>query len=79
MSIQNLISATFLRLLRPVEYVVKCTFPPQWSDFRIREFSAHVPIYMFTPNGEYEMMTLDQLMPKSFGPENLPPPEELLK
>jgi len=48
-------------------------------NFRIREFSAHVPIYMFTPNGDYEMMTLDQLMPKSFGPENLPSPEELLK
>jgi hypothetical protein len=26
---------------------------------------------MFTPDGEYEMMTLDQLMPKSFGPEDL--------
>jgi hypothetical protein len=34
---------------------------------------------MFTPSGQFEMMTLDELMPKSFGPENLPPPEELSK
>jgi cytidine deaminase len=32
---------------------------------------------MFTAKGEYEVMTLDQLMPKSFGPEDLPPVEEL--
>jgi hypothetical protein len=43
----------------------------------IREFAPHVPVYMFTAKGEYEMMTLDQLMPKSFGPEDLPPVEEL--
>ena len=78
MSLQSLSPATLPRLLRHAEYVVKCTFLPERSDFRIREFSGHVPIYMFTPNGDYEMMTLDQLMPKSFGPENLPPPEELL-
>ena len=54
-------------------------FPAKRTDSRIREFSTQVPIYMFTPDGSYEMMTLDQLMPKSFGPENLPPPEELLK
>ena len=69
----------FLKLPRHVVYVVKCNFLYYHVDSRIREFSANIPIYMFTPNGECEMMTLDQLMPKSFGPENLPPPEELSK
>jgi hypothetical protein len=64
-----------------VEYVVKCKSQINYfSEYtRIREFSENVPIYMFTPDGEYEMMTLDQLMPKSFGPQNLLSPEELSK
>jgi len=41
------------------------------SHVRIREFGPKIPIYMFTSSGEYEMMTLDQLLPKSFGPEDL--------
>ena len=46
---------------------------------RIREFCSDVPIYMFTPDGKYEMMTLQELMPKSFGPESLLSAEELSK
>ena len=69
----------YLPLLHHVEYVVKCKSPWRRSDYRIREFSANVPIYMFAPTGEYEMMTLDELMPKSFGPENLPSQEQLSK
>lgn len=49
------------------------------SHVRIREFAPTVPIFMFTPNGEYDVMTLEQLMPRSFGPEQLPSPEELSK
>jgi len=45
----------------------------------IREFAPTVPIFMFTPNGEYDVMTLEQLMPRSFGPEQLLSPEELSK
>lgn len=41
------------------------------SHLRIREFEPKVPIYMFTSKGDYEMMTLDQLLPRSFGPEDL--------
>jgi hypothetical protein len=58
-------------LLHHVEYVDKCKVYSNRVHHRIREFAPHVPIYMFTPDGSYEMMTLDALMPKSFGPENL--------
>ena len=63
--------------LRHVEFVVKCKTPYVSSKRSIREFAPNVPVYMFTAKGEYEMMTLDQLMPKSFGPEDLSPVEEL--
>ena len=46
-------------------------FAITFSNASIREFGPKVPIYMFTSSGEYEMMTLDQLLPKSFGPEDL--------
>jgi len=42
----------------------------------IREFAPTVPVYMFTSKGDYEMMTLDQLLPKSFGPEDLIAPHK---
>lgn len=38
----------------------------------IREFGPTVPIYMFSGDGQKQLlMTLDQLLPNSFGPENL--------
>lgn len=56
-----------------MEFVVKCMWCMDWSELtgRIREFAPLVPVYMFTTKGDYEMMTLEQLMPKSFGPEDL--------
>ncbi|OLL23483.1 Cytidine deaminase [Neolecta irregularis DAH-3] len=38
----------------------------------IREFfSQDAPVYLLTPDGEYETMTVAQLLPNSFGPEDL--------
>lgn len=38
----------------------------------IREFcDPSTPIYMFNKDGEYKMMTLDELLPMSFGPDSL--------
>lgn len=38
----------------------------------IREFGPKLPVYMFTASGkDYKMMTLDELLPLSFGPEDL--------
>ncbi|ODQ63182.1 cytidine deaminase [Nadsonia fulvescens var. elongata DSM 6958] len=37
----------------------------------IREFSSDVPVYMFTAQGDHELMTLTELLPNSFGPEHL--------
>jgi cytidine deaminase len=54
-----------------VEFVVKCMSSTGSFNGRIREFAPTVPVYMFTAKGDYEMMTLEQLMPKSFGPEDL--------
>jgi len=75
-----LIKETYFLPLRRVESAAKCiiTLAPSLT-IRIREFSSDVPIYMFTPDGKYEMMTLQELMPNSFGPENLLSPEELSK
>jgi cytidine deaminase len=40
---------------------------------RIREFAApDTPIHMATPDGVLVSMTLDELLPQSFGPDNLP-------
>lgn len=45
--------------------------PNRIANGSIREFAPKVPVYMFTAKGDHEMMTLEQLMPKSFGPEDL--------
>ncbi|KFA66556.1 hypothetical protein S40285_00683, partial [Stachybotrys chlorohalonatus IBT 40285] len=44
----------------------------------MREFcSPSVPIIMFDKNDDFVVLTMEQLLPMSFGPENLPPPSEL--
>ncbi|KAM0332342.1 hypothetical protein ACHAQA_002619 [Verticillium albo-atrum] len=44
----------------------------------IREFCGlETPIFMFNVNGDYVVLTLEQLLPLSFGPDVLPPPEVL--
>ncbi|KAL7803731.1 cytidine deaminase [Trichoderma aethiopicum] len=41
----------------------------------IREFcTMKTPIIMFDKNSDYVVMTVDQLLPMSFGPDALPPP-----
>ncbi|TFB05587.1 Cytidine deaminase [Trichoderma ghanense] len=41
----------------------------------IREFcTMQTPILMFDKNSDYVVMTVDQLLPMSFGPDALPPP-----
>lgn len=38
----------------------------------IREFAPDIPVLMFTANGEkFKKMSLEELLPMSFGPENL--------
>ncbi|KAF7498205.1 hypothetical protein DV113_003782 [Geotrichum candidum] len=37
----------------------------------IREFGPKLPVYMFTATGKYKLMTLEELLPLSFGPEDL--------
>ncbi|KAI5804933.1 cytidine deaminase-like protein [Geopyxis carbonaria] len=44
----------------------------------IREFAElDMPVFMHDNSGRYVVMTLEQLLPMSFGPDSLPPPEEL--
>lgn len=44
----------------------------------IREFcEPNIPIYMFDKDGNFMVMKLEQLLPLSFGPEALPPPEQI--
>ncbi|KAF9879856.1 cytidine deaminase [Colletotrichum karsti] len=44
----------------------------------IREFvDLETPILMFNKDGKYVVMRLQQLLPLSFGPETLPPPDVL--
>ncbi|PQE12828.1 cytidine deaminase protein [Rutstroemia sp. NJR-2017a BBW] len=44
----------------------------------IREFcDLSIPIFMFDKNGDFVVMKLESLLPLSFGPEALPPPEAL--
>ncbi|KAK5020386.1 cytidine deaminase-like protein [Cryomyces antarcticus] len=44
----------------------------------IREFCRpEMPVFMYDKNGEFVVMTVEQLLPMSFGPESLPPPHEL--
>ncbi|PKS10610.1 hypothetical protein jhhlp_002364 [Lomentospora prolificans] len=45
----------------------------------IREFCGFpTPIFMFDKDGNFVVMTMEQLLPVSFGPDALPSPEELL-
>ncbi|TVY81716.1 Cytidine deaminase, partial [Lachnellula suecica] len=44
----------------------------------IREFcELDTPIFMFDKDGAFVVMKLEQLLPLSFGPEALPPPDSL--
>ncbi|RAL59125.1 hypothetical protein DID88_006772 [Monilinia fructigena] len=44
----------------------------------IREFcDLDTPIFMFDKNGDFIVLRLEQLLPLSFGPEALPPRENL--
>ncbi|KAK6336403.1 hypothetical protein TWF696_001962 [Orbilia brochopaga] len=44
----------------------------------IREFcDLSIPIFMWDNDGNYVVMTLDQLLPMSFGPEHLKKPDSL--
>lgn len=49
------------------EVIVPCGICRQF----IREFSKEVPILMYGSTGDYKLMTLEQLLPCSFGPESL--------
>ncbi|PGH11801.1 cytidine deaminase [Polytolypa hystricis UAMH7299] len=41
----------------------------------MREFcKPSFPIYMYDRDGKYTMKTMGELLPESFGPEDLPPP-----
>ncbi|EKG17697.1 CMP/dCMP deaminase zinc-binding protein [Macrophomina phaseolina MS6] len=45
----------------------------------LREFlELDTPIFMHTRDGKYEVKTMGELLPMSFGPDVLPPPEQLL-
>ncbi|ODQ60644.1 hypothetical protein WICANDRAFT_83004 [Wickerhamomyces anomalus NRRL Y-366-8] len=37
----------------------------------IREFGKTIPIYMFKSNGDFIKMSLEEILPLSFGPEQL--------
>lgn len=44
----------------------------------LREFlELDVPIFMFNKEGVYKVRTMGELLPLSFGPDALPPREEL--
>lgn len=46
----------------------------------LREFlELDIPIFMFTKEGKYIVRTMGELLPLSFGPDKLPPREELRK
>lgn len=46
----------------------------------LREFlELEVPIFMFNKDGKFIVRTMGELLPLSFGPEKLPPREELKK
>ncbi|KAF2682422.1 cytidine deaminase [Lentithecium fluviatile CBS 122367] len=46
----------------------------------LREFlELHVPIFMFTKEGKFIVRTMGELLPLSFGPDKLPPREQLRK
>lgn len=46
----------------------------------IREFAdLNMPIYMFDPEDRFEVRTLGELLPMSFGPDTLPPSDQMAK
>lgn len=46
----------------------------------LREFlSLETPIFMFNKEGKFIVRTMGELLPLSFGPDVLPPKEELRK
>ncbi|KAL1302473.1 hypothetical protein AAFC00_002864 [Neodothiora populina] len=46
----------------------------------IREFcESHMPVLMYDSEGKYTSMTVEQLLPMSFGPESLLPPDDVPK
>jgi cytidine deaminase len=46
----------------------------------LREFlDLSVPIFMFNKHGVYKVLTMGELLPLSFGPDALPPRDELKK
>ncbi|CAI5759215.1 unnamed protein product [Candida verbasci] len=51
----------------PTEYITPCGICRQF----IREFSRDIPIYMYNTNGKHIKVDLSDLLPLSFGPENL--------
>ena len=73
-AIGNLISQGFNKI---IEIVVigsgnKLCSPCGGCRQRIREFSSlNTPIHMCNVNGHLKTLTLDELLPNSFGPENL--------
>lgn len=40
----------------------------------MREFAPHLTIIIGSTNGQYQVLTLPDLLPYSFGPDNLPRP-----
>lgn len=46
----------------------------------LREFlELEIPVFMFTKEGKFVVRTMGELLPLSFGPDKLPPREELRK
>ena len=58
------------------EYCSPCGMCRQF----LREFlSLETPIFMFNKDGKYIVRTMGELLPLSFGPDVLPPREQLMK
>lgn len=49
------------------EIIVPCGICRQF----IREFGAKIPILMYSNTGESRLLTLEELLPHSFGPESM--------
>lgn len=59
----------------PDDYCSPCGMCRQF----LREFlELDTPIFMHTRDGMYQVKTMGELLPMSFGPDVLPPPEQLL-
>ncbi|TKA60945.1 hypothetical protein B0A49_09951 [Cryomyces minteri] len=55
---------------------VSIPFPSSALQWGVR-VQPEMPVFMYDKNGEFVVMTVEQLLPVSFGPESLPPPHEL--